>query len=99
MYFPYIIERTVSKVGGFRPPYLSKGIHVAWIAAILELTAKWLVGNKMAYGFAVHIVSGILWTIWALYAPDMDAKALLVITIPAFAINVRNMGKWLREKE
>lgn len=71
---------------------------MTWIAAILELTAKWLVGNKKAYGHAIHMLSGILWTMYALYAPDISAKALLVITLPAFAINIRNLRKWRREQ-
>ena len=65
-----------------------------YIAAIFELTAKWMVGNKNKWGFIVHLVGGAMWTYIAFTTP---MYGLLIITIPAIVINIRNFIKWSRK--
>jgi len=67
---------------------------VQYIAAIFELTAKWMVGDKNKWGHAVHLISGVLWTYVAL---TMPLYGMLIITIPAIVINIRNFIKWSRK--
>ena len=69
---------------------------MSWIAALAEIMAKWIVGNHNKWGHAIHILSGILWSIVAL---QTGMYALLVITIPAFVINIRNFVKWHHEEK
>ena len=66
-----------------------------WLAGIIELAAKILVGNHKWYGHALHLVAGIAWTYVSL---TTGMYGLLVITIPAFVINIRNAIKWWKEK-
>ena len=67
-----------------------------WIAGITELTAKWLVGDHKWYGHTLHIVAGILWSVIAIRT---GMYGLLIITIPAFGLNLRNAIKWKKENE
>jgi len=65
-----------------------------YIAAIFELTAKWMVGDKNRWGHVVHLISGVLWTYVAL---TMPLYGMLIITVPAIVINIRNFIKWSRK--
>lgn len=65
-----------------------------WAAGIVELAAQIIVGQKRWWGYILHIISGVLWTIVALHA---GVYGLLTITIPAFGINVYNLVKWWGE--
>ena len=67
---------------------------ISYVAAILELIAKWTVGNKDRWGFIIHLISGLLWSYIAL---KTGLYALLIITLPATVINVRNFIKWSRK--
>jgi len=64
---------------------------IDFIAGGMELEAKWIVGNKNRYGFIIHLVSGLLWTYIAF---STKIYGLLIITIPAIVINIRNFLKW-----
>lgn len=68
---------------------------MSWIAAIAELLAKWLVGNKNKWGHIVHLISGFLWTYIAF---KIELYALLIITVPSILINCRNFYKWWNEE-
>jgi uncharacterized membrane protein YeaQ/YmgE (transglycosylase-associated protein family) len=67
-----------------------------WLAGLLELSAKWLVGNKKKSGFIVHIISGIVWSIVAYQHPEV-AGGLMIIVLPSIVINIRNYVKWRHE--
>jgi len=66
---------------------------ISVIAGIVELLAKWMVGNKNRWGWLVHLLSGFLWTYIALNNPKI-AGGLLIIVVPSYFINVRNFIKW-----
>lgn len=68
---------------------------IDWIAGIGEIAAKVVVGRKNKWGWILHIISGILWTIIAL---QTKIYGLLIITVPAFAVNIYNFWKWSKEK-
>lgn len=64
-------------------------------AGIFELLAKIVVGQKQWWGYLIHLLAGILWTIIAFRT---RVYGLLIITVPAFAINICNMVKWWKER-
>jgi len=61
------------------------------------LIAKWLLGNKNKWGWILHFISGIIWSVVALTNIKV-AGGLLLIAIPSFVINIRNFIKWNREE-
>jgi len=61
------------------------------LAGIFELIGKYFVGEKARIGFVFHIIGSILWTVIALRT---GIYGLLIITIPAFFLNVINFTKW-----
>lgn len=65
------------------------------IAGISEIAAKIVVGQKSQWGWLMHLVGGILWTIIAF---QTKLYGLLIITIPAFFVNLYNFWKWSKEK-
>ena len=67
-----------------------------FIAAILEITAKWVVGNKNRWGFILHIICGCCWIAYSL-ANDV-AYGLILAVVPMMFVNMRNFLKWTREE-
>ncbi len=67
---------------------------IDWIAAGLEVTGDWLVGNKQRWGFILRMVSG---AVWIVVAVRFSVWGLLLVVIPAFAVNTRNFFKWTKE--
>jgi len=67
---------------------------MSYLAAITELLAKIVVGQKSKWGHLLHILGGGLWTYVAL---RYGMYALLIITVPAFFVNAYNFRKWHRE--
>jgi len=65
-----------------------------YVAGLIELLAKIIIGNKSKWGHIIHLVSGLLWTYVALTAP---MYGLLLVTLPATGINIYNFIKWNRE--
>jgi len=65
---------------------------LSWIAGGIELLAIWVVGNKNKWGFVIHLVGGSLWTYIGITNPEV--RGLLVVTLPALVINIRNFIKW-----
>ena len=62
-----------------------------FIAAILELTAVWLIGNKNRNGFLLALMCNIAWIIVAVKVSLWG----LLLTMGAFIfINIRNYRKW-----
>ena len=62
-----------------------------WMAGILELLGKWLIGDKRRIGFVVSLLSCFMWTAVAIRT---QIYGLLVVVLPAAVINVRNFLKW-----
>ena len=66
-----------------------------FVAAILELTAAFMVGNKNKYGFVLFFITGLCWITYVLAVKH--TYGLLLVVVPALGINVRNFLKWRRE--
>lgn len=62
-----------------------------YIAGLIELFAKYMVGRKDKWGFIVHLISGLLWSYIAI---QMQLWGLLIVTVPAMGLNVWNFYKW-----
>lgn len=65
---------------------------MGWVAAVLELAGKWLVGNECRWGFVASSLGALVWITVALRVPE--ARGLLLVCLPAIIINVRNFVKW-----
>src|SRR5690606_13749674 len=65
-----------------------------WPAMVATLVAAWLVASqrrrRRLAGFALFVVSNILWIAWAL---PIGAHALIVLQVGLFALNVRGIKK------
>lgn len=65
-----------------------------WPAMAATLVAAWLVASqrrpRRLAGFALFVVSNVLWIVWAL---PISAYALIVLQIGLFALNVRGIRK------
>lgn len=64
---------------------------IDWIAAALELSGDWIVGNKKRIGFIIRLVGCGCWIIAAI---TYEIYGLLLVVIPAIFINIRNFWKW-----
>ena len=62
-----------------------------WLAGISEIIAKYIVGRKCKWGWLIHIVASILWTVVAI---QTKVYGLLIVTLPAFILNIINFWKW-----
>lgn len=67
-----------------------------WIAGIFEIIGKWIVGRKCKWGWLFHLVGGAMWTIIAFRT---GLYGLLIITIPAFFLNIYNFFKWQKQEK
>lgn len=65
-----------------------------WPAMVTTLVAAWLVASlrrrRRLAGFALFVVSNILWIAWAV---PVGAYALIVLQAGLFALNVRGIKK------
>jgi len=66
------------------------------LAGLFELMGKYFVGEKARIGFVFHIIGSIFWTVIALRA---SIYGLLIITIPAFFLNIINFIKWSKKND
>lgn len=69
---------------------------MSWIAALITLFAKYLVGNKDRWGHAAHIVGEGVWIIVAI---QTQVWGLLMIAVPTIVLSIRNFRKWSREEK
>jgi hypothetical protein len=68
-----------------------------WIAAILELSGVWKLGNKKKIGFLLSAACNATWMIVALITtPKLFGLLFLVIVL--FFLNIRNYIKWKKEE-
>lgn len=67
---------------------------IQWPAMAATLVAAWLVASqrraRRLAGFALFVVSNVLWIVWAL---PIGAHALIVLQVGLFALNVRGIKK------
>jgi threonine/homoserine efflux transporter RhtA len=63
-----------------------------WVAGILELVGLWKVGDRNRAGFAFNIACGLCWVTYVLLSKS--TYGLLIVVVPAMAINLRNFIKW-----
>ena len=68
-----------------------------WVAAVIELIAAWVIGNKNKYGYILFIIGGMCWLAHSLISKG--TYGLFLVIVPAFFINVRNYIKWKREEK
>lgn len=68
-----------------------------WLAGVLELLGKWVVGNKNKWGHVINISCCIVWIIYVFW--QQTAYGLLIVVIPAIIINIRNFIKWNKEEK
>lgn len=64
---------------------------VDWIAAALELTGNWLVGNKKRICFALSLAAN---GIWIYIGASAGLWGLVAVCAVSAALNVRNWVKW-----
>lgn len=62
-----------------------------WIAALITLFAKYLVGRKDKWGHIVHIISECVWIYVAFIT---KIWGLLLIAIPTIILSLWNFWKW-----
>jgi len=67
---------------------------MSWIAAIITLFAKYLVGRKDKWGHAIHIIGEFVWIIVAL---QTKIYGLMLIAVPTVILSVYNFWKWHKE--
>jgi hypothetical protein len=65
-----------------------------YIAGIFELLGLYIIGNKNKFGFLVTVV-GLC--IWIYVSISRGVYGLLIVCIPALAINIRNFRRWVKE--
>ena len=63
-----------------------------WVAGILELTGKWIVGQKDCRGWLVSMLSGVCWIMYVFISKS--SYGLLIIAVPAIFVNLWNFHKW-----
>ena len=68
-----------------------------FMAAILELTAAFMIGNKNKFGFILFFITGICWITYVI--TTKSTYGLLLVVIPALGINIRNYIKWSKEEK
>lgn len=69
---------------------------MSWIAAIIELLAKIVVGQKSKWGHVAHIVGEGVWIAVAL---QTKIYGLLMIAVPTIILSIRNFIKWSCEEK
>ena len=69
----------------------------AWIAAALELSGIWAIGNRNRNGFVLLLTANFLWICVAL-GTEPRVYGLLAVVMVAGVLNVRNWIKWRRKK-
>ena len=63
-----------------------------YIAAILELYAVWIIGNKNKFGFVIAMLGNFFWIAHVIHI--QGSYGLLLVSPIMFVINVRNYMKW-----
>ena len=72
-------------------------IGIDFIAAILELSGAYVVGNKNKWGFVLFFITGLCWITYVF--TTKSTYGLLLVVVPALGMNVRNFIKWSKEEK
>ena len=67
---------------------------MSWIAALITLFAKYLVGCKDKWGHIAHIIGELVWIVVAL---QTKIYGLMLIAIPTILLSAYNFWKWSKE--
>lgn len=62
-----------------------------WIAAILEISGLWIIGNKKKSGFLMMILCSISWIMIGI---SNHLYGLSLAALICFIVHVRNYLKW-----
>lgn len=65
---------------------------IDFLAGVCELIGLWKIGSRLRSGFIWCIICNILWILYCLLSKS--TYGLLLVVIPAFFINIRNLIKW-----
>jgi hypothetical protein len=63
-----------------------------YIAALLDLLQLYLLGLKNKYGFVIGAMANVAWVTYMIVTNS--TYGLLLITVPAFILNIINFYKW-----
>lgn len=63
-----------------------------YIAALLDLLQLYLLGIKNKYGFIIGACANVAWVTYMFMTNS--TYGLLLITVPAFILNIVNFYKW-----
>ena len=66
---------------------------LSWIAAAFELSGTYCLGNKMALGFVLNIVGGIVWIVYSLLS--RSAFGLVGVCSVGMILNARGFFRWM----
>lgn len=66
-----------------------------WIAAVLEIIALVVIGNRSKWGFAIMLGASVCWLSYVFTSGN--CYGLLVVVPVAMCIHVRNFIKWSRK--
>ncbi len=64
---------------------------IDFIAGGFDLVGLYTVGNKNRWGFILHLVGNAAWVYVAL---STRLYGLLLVVLPAMAVNIRNFRRW-----
>jgi len=64
---------------------------IDYIAAGLDLTGLYVIGDKKRSGFIIFAIADLL---WIQVAFKYEVYGLLLVVIPALVLNMRNFIKW-----
>ncbi len=68
-----------------------------FIAGILELCGKWIVGHRSKWGWLFSTGSSVCWIFYVLVSKQ--SYGLLIVCIPAIFINLWNFRKWSKNDQ
>ena len=64
---------------------------IDYIAAGLDLTGLYVIGDKKRSGFIIFAIADLL---WIQVACQYEVYGLLLVVVPALILNMRNFIKW-----
>lgn len=71
---------------------------IDWLAAALELSGSWKIGDKKKIGFILAALCNITWMIVAMMSTP-KLYGLFTLVVISFFLNVRNYLKWRKEEK
>jgi hypothetical protein len=68
-----------------------------YLAALIAITAAYVVGNKNRWGFLMFVVAEVCWILYVVLTKS--AYGILICAVPALVVNARNFVKWSLEEK